>query len=206
MGIVAHGIGCDPKQRYDHHHGDVVGPLTGDAALDLDFPDVVEGAFDRREYADHGPEKRRQRDGRHDAALRASQGFFSERDQVVYDIGILRKDSAKALHQVVGHAETFQYGEYDGDDRYERHKRVERQCCAVHDRAVFEQPACRIEKQPVLLDEPPQHGIFPFAQVAAENRVREICRNLAEFHGDRTVGAKIMQYPLFSSFGGAIRR
>ena len=157
LGVAADGIGDDPQHRDDHHHGDVVGILAGEAAFDLALPDVVEGAFDRSEDPDHRPEEHDQRHGGHHAALRTGERLFGERDDVVYDLGVLR-------------------------DRYQRHQRVERECRAADDGAVFEQAPRRIEQQPVLLHEPADHRVAPFADVAPEDRVRKIGEYFADFH------------------------
>ena len=98
LGIVAHGVGHDPEDRHDHHHGDVVGPLAGDAALDLDLPDVVEGAFDRAEDPDHSPEEHDQRHGGHHAALCTGERLFGERDD---NQAIVRIDKGEDENTIV---------------------------------------------------------------------------------------------------------
>ena len=119
LGIVAHGVGHDPEDRHDHHHGDVVGPLAGDAALDLDLPDVVEGAFDRPEDPDHGPEKHDQRHGGHHAALRTCQGVFGEVDDVVDNVGVSGEETVEVFDQSVGQPESFHHGEYHRENRHQ---------------------------------------------------------------------------------------
>ena len=182
LGIVAHSVGHDPEDRHDHHHGDVVGPLAGDAALDLDLPDVVEGAFDRPEDPDHGPEKHDQRHGGHHAALRARQGVFGEVDDVVDDVGVSGEETVEVFDQSVGQPESFHHGEYHRENRHQRHQRVERERRRTDDGSVFEQAAGRVEQQAVLLHEPPHDGVAPFGDVAPENRVGEVCQKIAEFH------------------------
>ena len=182
LGIVAHGVGHDPEDRHDHHHGDVVGPLAGDAALDLDLPDVVEGAFDRPEDPDHGPEKHDQRHGGHHAALRTCQGVFGEVDDVVDNVGVSGEETVEVFDQSVGQPESFHHGEYHRENRHQRHQRVERERRRTDDGSVFEQAAGRVEQQAVLLHEPPHDGVAPFGDVAPENRVGEVCQKIAEFH------------------------
>ena len=182
LGEFANGIGNDPQHRHDHHHGDVVGILAGEAAIDLDLPDVVEGAFDRAEDPDHSPEEHDQRHGGHHAALCAGERLFGERDDVVYDLGVLREEGVEVFHQPVGQPEALDDGEDHRDDRYQRHQRVERECRAADDGAVFEQAPRRIEQQPVLLHEPADHRVAPLADVAPEDRVRKIGEYFADFH------------------------
>ena len=181
-GVVGQGVGHDPEQRHDHHHGDVVGPLSGYAALDLDLPDVVEGVFDRAEDTDYGPEEHDQRHGGHHAALRAEQGLLGEPDDVVDDLGVLREEFVEVLDQPVGQPEALDDGEHHGDDRHERHERVEGQRRAADDRSVLLQPPCRVKEQAVLLHEPPHDGIAPFVEVAQEDRVGEVCQEFPDFH------------------------
>ena len=187
FGVVGHGVGHDPEHRDDHHHGDVVGPLARDAALDLHFPDVVEGALDRPEDADHGPEEHHEGHGGHHAALRAAEGVLGEIDDVAHDLGVLREERVEVLHQSVRQAEALDHGEHYGGDRHERHERIEGQRRAAHERPVLLQPPRRVEEQLVLLHEPPHDGVAPFAGVAPEDRVGEVCRNVADFHGNGVV-------------------
>ena len=185
LGVVAHGVGHDPEDRDDHHHGDVVGPLAGDAALDLDLPDVVEGAFDRPEDPDHGPEQHHEGHGGHHAALRARQGVFGEIDDVVDDLGILREKRIEVFRKAVRKPESLDDGEDHRNDRNQRHQRIEGERRRADDGSVFEQAAGGVEQQAVLLHKPPHDGVAPFGDVAPENRVGEICQKFVEFHESR---------------------
>ena len=178
-GVVAHGVGQDPEDRHDHHHGNVVGVLARDAALDLHLPDVVEGALDRGEDADHRPEEHHQRHGGHDATLCAGQRLFGEGDDVVDRLGALREEGIEVFGQLVREAEALHDGEDHRDDGDQRHERIEGQRRAADGGPVLQQPARRVEQQPVLLDEPPHDGIPPFVEAAAEDRVGEIGRYVA---------------------------
>ena len=190
FGVVGRRRSDDPQQRDDQHHGDVVGPLAGDAALDLDLPDVVEGALDRPEDADHGPEQHDERHGGHHAALRASEGVFGEVDQVAHHLGILREEPVEARGEAVGQPEALDHGEDHGGDGHERHERVEGQRGAAHQRAVLLEAAGRIEEQLVLLHEPPHQRAAPGVGREPENRVGEIGRDVAQLHG-RAIDTKI---------------
>ena len=117
-----------------------------------------------------------------DIVVNIDNYLFGERDDVVYDLGVLREEGVEVFHQPVGQPETLDNGEDHRDDRYQRHQRVERECRAADDGAVFEQAPRRIEQQPVLLHEPADHRVAPFADVAPEDRVRKIGEYFADFH------------------------
>ena len=192
--VVAHGVGHDPEHRDEHQHGEVGGPLPGHRAARLHLPDVVEGALDRREDADHGPEEHHQRHGGHPAAPRAGQRLFGEADEVVDDLGVRREEFVEVVDQSVGRAEGLHHGEDHRGDGHQRHERVEGQRRRADDRAVLLQAARRVEKEPVLLHGPPHDGVAPLPDVAAEDRVGEVGEQVAEFHGAGALADKISDF------------
>ena len=83
------------------------------------------------------------------------RAFSAKIDDVAHHLGVLGEEPVEARGESVGQPEALDHGEDHGGDGHERHERVEGQRGAADQRSVFDQPAGRIEEQPVLLHEPP---------------------------------------------------